>query len=514
MPQYFNQDMIFSLKNSLMSWVMRKRIHQIDLFRNYPHEVQQEWLESLLDTAKNTEWGKLYKFNEIQSYEEFRRRVPISDYNELSPFINRLRKGEENILWPSESKWFAKSSGTSGSASKYIPVTKESLYDCHFKGGKDMLTIYCDNFPETQVFNGKSVIMGGSHEPSLSEQKKEGDLSAIIVENLPFWVNVHQTPNKEIRLMNDFEKKIDQMAVITSQEDVTNISGVPSWMIVLFHKILEKTGADNISEVWPNLELYMHGGVKFTPYKSQFDTLIPNGANYLETYNASEGFFGIQDQKNTNDMLLMLDYGIFYEFIPTDKLSEREAIGIWDVEMGVNYALVISTNSGLWRYLIGDTIQFTSVKPYRFIISGRINQFINAFGEELIMANAEQAIKKACQNNNAEVNEYSAAPKFMKEGEKGAHEWVFEFSIAPESKEKFTSELDNALKEINSDYASKRNKDMALVMPIVHFVQKGFFYKWMKSQGKLGRQFKVPRLANHRNHIESIFNLMETMKSE
>lgn len=505
--------MVFSIKNSFMSWVMRKRINQIELFSKYPHEVQQNWLDNLLNTAKNTEWGKRYRYNEINSYNNFRNRVPLSNYEDLAPFINRLRKGEENILWPTESKWFAKSSGTSGQRSKFIPVTKESLKDCHFKGGKDMLSLYCYNYPNTQVFNGKSVIMGGSHETSLSTHKKDGDLSAIIVDNLPFWVNVHQTPNKDIRLMNDFEKKIKEMTRITSQEDVRTISGVPSWMLVFFNQILDYTGASTISEVWPNLELYMHGGVNFMPYKNQFEQLVPKGINYLETYNASEGFFGIQDQKNSQEMLLMLDYGIFYEFIPLDKLNTKEAIPLWEVEKGKQYALVISTNAGLWRYLIGDTITFTSVNPYRFKIIGRIGQFINAFGEELIMDDAEKAIQIACLKTAAIVNEYTAAPLYMNEGNQGAHEWIIEFRKTPNNIDVFREELDNNLKKINSDYAAKRNKDLALKKPVIRTVDYGFFYQWMKSQKKLGRQYKVPRLSNNRKHVDSIFKLKDTMNS-
>lgn len=503
--------MIFSIKNSLMSWVMRKRIHQIELFIKYPNDVQQDWLINLMNTAQHTEWGKKYNYSEIKTYNTFKERVPISTYDDLSPFIERLRKGQENILWPTESKWFAKSSGTSGHRSKFIPVTKESLKDCHFKGGKDMLSLYCFNYPETQVFNGKSVIMGGSHEPSLSTHKKDGDLSAIIVDNLPFWVNIHQTPNKDIRLMNDFEKKIEQMAMITSEEDVRTISGVPSWMLVLFKKILDVKGVNNISEVWPNLELYMHGGVSFMPYKNQFERLIPNGVNYLETYNASEGFFGIQDQKNSNEMLLMLDYGIFYEFIPIEDIENKKAIPLWEVEKGKHYALVISTNAGLWRYLIGDTIIFTSTEPYRIQIVGRTGQYINAFGEELIMSNAEKAIQIACEKTQANVSEYSAGPKYMTDSNQGAHEWVFEFSTKPNNLENFIFELDDNLKKLNSDYAAKRNNNLALQLPFVHTVENGFFYKWMKTQGKLGRQFKVPRLSNNRNHLDSIFKLMKTL---
>ena len=494
-----------------MSWVMRKRIHQIELFVKYPHDVQKDWLENLISTARFTEFGRKYHFDEISSYSTFRERVPLSNYEDLSPFIERLRKGEENILWPTESKWFAKSSGTSGHRSKYIPVTKECLKDCHFKGGKDMLSLYCYNYPETQVFNGKSVIMGGSHEPSLSTNKKDGDLSAIIVDNLPFWVNIHQTPNKNIRLMNDFEKKIQQMAMITAEEDVRTISGVPSWMLVLFQKILEVKEVENISQVWPNLELYMHGGVSFAPYKNQFEKLIPKDINYLETYNASEGFFGIQDQKNSDEMLLMLDYGIFYEFIPIEEIDKQKTIPLWEVEIGKTYALVISTNTGLWRYIIGDTLVFTCVSPYRIKINGRVGQFINAFGEELIMDNAEKAIQIACEKTLANVNEYTAGPKYMSDSNLAAHEWIFEFNNRPDDINKFTEILDENLKELNSDYAAKRNKNLALQKPILHIVPSGFFYKWMKSQDKLGRQFKVPRLSNNRNQLESIFKLLKTL---
>ena len=503
--------MIFSIKNTLMSWVMRKRINQIELFVKYPHNVQKYWLESLISTARFTEFGRKYHFDEIRSYSTFRERIPLSNYEDLSAFIERLRKGEENILWPTESKWFAKSSGTSGHRSKYIPVTKESLKNCHFKGGKDMLSMYCHNYPQTQVFNGKSVIMGGSHEPSLSANKKDGDLSAIIVDNLPLWVNIHQTPKKDIRLMNNFEKKIQQMAIITSEEDVRTISGVPSWILVLLQKILEVKRVENISQVWPNLELYMHGGVSFAAYKNQFEKLIPKGINYLETYNASEGFFGIQDQKNSEEMLLMLDYGIFYEFIPIEKIDKQNAIPLWEVEIKKTYAMVISTNAGLWRYQIGDTVIFTSVNPYRIKINGRVSQFINAFGEELTIANAEKAIQIACEKTNANVNEYTAGPKYMSSLGKGAHEWIFEFNNIPDDIYDFTEILDENLKKLNSDYAAKRNKDLVLQKPIIHIVSSGFFYKWMKAQNKLGRQFKVIRLSNNRKYLDSILNFLKTL---
>lgn len=490
-----------------MSWVMRKRIHQIDLFRKYPHDVQEEWFQKLIENGKKTTFGKQYGFDNIQNYEQFKTQIPVRTYRDLEEYIKNIRQGLQNVLWPSETKWFAKSSGTSGSKSKFIPVTEESLVDCHFKGGKDMLSIYCDNYPETTIFNGKSLILGGSHEASLNKDGKEGDLSAIIMDNLPLWVNIHRTPSKDIALMNDFEAKIEKIANISSQENVTNIAGVPSWMLVLFKRILEKKGAKHIHEVWPNLELYMHGGVSFSPYRKQFEELLPNGVNFLETYNASEGFFGIQDKLNCDEMLLMLDYGIFYEFIPMDDYDLRNTIPIWEVEQCKNYAIVISTNAGLWRYLIGDTITFTETKPYRFKITGRISQFLNTFGEELIIDNTDKALSIACQKTNTNVLEYTVAPIFMQSQKKGGHEWIIEFESAPRDLDFFTNALDDALKSVNSDYEAKRYKNMALRKPKIHIAKKNLFYQWMKNQGKLGRQFKVPRLSNERIHLESLLNL-------
>ena len=499
--------MIFSVKSTLMSWVMRKRMRQIELFMIYPNDIQSKWIDRLVLNAKDTLWGRKFGYKDIRSYQSFCERVPISKYEDIVSYIDMMRAGEDNVLWPNKNKWFAKSSGTSGQKSKYIPITEESLIDCHFKGGKDMLSLYCNNYPDTKIFNGKSVIMGGSHEPSLSSHTKEGDLSAIIVENLPLWVNIHQTPNKTIRLMNDFEQKIKKMSKITSNENVTNISGVPSWVLVLFNKILEEKKCTNMHEVWPNLELYMHGGISFSPYKEQFKMMLPQKMNYLETYNASEGFFGIQDQKNSDEMLLMLDYGIFYEFIPMQQFKEQKAVPLWEVEKGVNYAMVITTNAGLWRYVIGDTVTFTSIYPYRIKITGRTSQFINVFGEELMADNVLKGLEKSCNITNSIVNEFTVAPIFMSEKNKGAHEWIIEFNKKPENIELFINELDNALKELNSDYEAKRKNDLALKKPLVHVVEKGTFYRWMKTKNKLGRQFKVPRLSNNRSNLESILKL-------
>ncbi len=496
-----------SIKSSVMSWVMRKRMHQIDLFRKYPHEVQEEWLQKLLTTAQDTHFGQQYGFENIQNYADFKAQVPVHRYQDLEEYITAIRKGKQNVLWPSETKWFAKSSGTSGSKSKFIPVTEPSLIDCHFKGGKDMLSMYCDNFPDTTIFNGKSLILGGSHEPSLNETYKEGDLSAIIMDNLPLWVNIHRTPSREIALLNDFEHKIEQIAQISSQENVTNIAGVPSWMLVLFKRILERTGARHMHEVWPNLELYMHGGVSFSPYRKQFEELLPNGINFLETYNASEGFFGIQDIKDKNEMLLMLDYGIFYEFIPMDNFHLENTLPIWETERGKDYALLISTNAGLWRYLIGDTICFNAQQPYRFKITGRISQQLNTFGEELSIDNTDKALSIACEKTQSNLLEYSVAPIYMQAKKQGGHEWIIEFEKSPQDLAFFTYALDEALKSLNSDYEAKRFKGMALQEPKIHQAKKGLFYQWMKEQGKLGRQFKVPRLSNERKYIESLLKL-------
>ncbi len=493
--------MIFSFKNRVFLWAMRRRMRRIDFVNNNPREVQERWLHQLIATAKNTQWGKKHNYSSIKDYQKFKELVPISNYDEFSLEIQKVKNGDSNILWPTKSKWFAKSSGTSSSKSKFIPITQASLIDCHFKGGKDMLTLYCHNFPETQIYSGKSITMGGSFENT----KKEGDLSAIILEQLPNWVTSHQTPNKEIRLMNDFEKKIELMAEVTAKENVTNISGVPSWTLILFQKILKNTGAKNMHEIWPNLEVYMHGGINFSPYKSQFEKMLPHGINYLEIYNASEGSFGIQDQKNSDEMLLMLDYGIFYEFIPAKSMSYKKAIPIWEVEKGINYAIVISTNAGLWRYLIGDTIVFTSTDPYRIKITGRTSQFINAFGEEVIMDNAIKALKHACKKSNASITDYTVAPLFMDNEKKGAHEWYIEFLNEPKEMKLFQDELDKELQKLNSDYEAKRYKNMALNPPIIKSLQKGFFYNWMKSNQKLGRQFKVPRLNNDRSIINSMF---------
>jgi hypothetical protein len=504
-----------ALINSVLSWLMKQRIHQMELFMKYPHEVQFDWFSQLLSQAKNTEWGRIYDYKSITRPEEFKSRVPLNDYESIKPYVERLRKGEQNILWPTEIKWFAKSSGTTGAKSKFIPVSEEALEECHFKGGKDLLSIYCNNHPETLLFDGKGIAMGGSRqvmEVSNDSFYYEGDLSAIIIQNLPFWVEFRRTPNLSIALMDEWEQKIERMAAETIGHDVTSASGVPSWTLLLFRRVLEMTGKSNILEVWPRFELFIHGGVNFLPYRDQFSRLLPSPkVNYLETYNASEGFFGIQDRDLADDMLLMLDYGIYYEFLPLDQLGKTgaETRSLDQVETDVNYAMVISTNAGLWRYMIGDTVTFTTLNPYRIKITGRTRNFINAFGEEVIIDNAEKALAIACEKCQAIVSEYTAGPVYFKDGNRGAHEWLIEFEQPPADLGYFINTLDNALKSLNSDYEAKRYHDMILGEPIIRIMLAGTFYAWLKMKSRLGGQHKVPRLSNDRKYIEEILQMQK-----
>jgi len=503
--------MKLDLVNSFLSWRMKKRFHQLELFMKYPTEVQAEVLQYLLGYARETEWGKRYDFKSIKSEEEFRERVPLSTYEDLEPEIQRIRQGKANVMWPGEIKWFAKSSGTTNAKSKFLPVSQEHIEDCHFKGGKDLLSIYCNLYPETSIFSGMNLRLGGSTFVDNEEINSHyGDVSAIIIENLPFWVEVRSTPNNKISLMSEWEAKIEAMSTTSMREDVASLAGVPSWMMVLLERVLDISGKKHIIDVWPNLELYMHGGVNFDPYRAQFEELIGKDINYLETYNASEGFFGIQDLHKPGDMLLMLDYGIYYEFIPMEQFqgTDSNAIGLEEVELDTNYAVVISTNAGLWRYLIGDTIRFTSLKPYRFHITGRTKHFINVFGEELIIDNAEQALAYACEKTGARVHEYTAAPIYMEIKGKGGHEWLIEFDKAPASIDTFAQELDGKLCNLNSDYEAKRHKGMALAPLKIVPGRKGIFYDWLKTKGKLGGQNKVPRLSNNRQHIDEILKLL------
>lgn len=479
----------------------------MELFLKYPEEVQTELLNQLLIVAKDTELGKQYGFESINKYEVFADRVPISRYENIEPIIERARKGEHNIFWPTPIKWFAKSSGTTNAKSKFIPVSNESLEDCHFKAGKDMLSIYFNNNENSRLFDGKSLRLGGSKELYEMNNTFFGDLSAIIIDNLPFWAEMSSTPSNKVSLMSEWETKLEAIVNETVKEDVTSLAGVPSWMLVLLNKVLEKTGKEHLFQVWDNLEVYFHGGVSFNPYREQYQKLLPRaGFQYYEIYNASEGFFAIQDQNNSDELLLMLDYGIFYEFIPmeTYKTPAEKVVPLWDVEIGKNYAMVITTNAGLWRYLIGDTVRFTSINPYRIKVTGRTKHHINVFGEELIIENAEEALKKACKETNAEIIDYTVAPIFMKGNEKGAHEWLIEFRKHPESIDRFNDILDNKLKSLNSDYEAKRYLNMTLSRPVLNIARNNLFYDWLKAHDKLGGQHKIPRLSNTRDYLEEL----------
>jgi hypothetical protein len=493
---------------------MKKRIHQIELFMKYPNEVQEEWFEQLISGAEQTEWGKKYHYKSINTLSQFKQRVPIQTYDTLKPYIERMLKGEQNVLWHSGIRWFAKSSGTTNDRSKFIPVSEESLEECHMKGGKDMLSLYFNNRPNARIFTGKSLTLGGSNQVNqLHPDASFGDLSAVIMKNLPMWAEFCRTPHIDIALIENFEEKIEKMAHAVKDVNVTSISGVPTWNLLLFKRILELTKKDNLLEVWPNLELYFHGAVNFTPYREQFRKLIPDSdMYYLETYNASEGFFGIQDT-TSDDMLLMLDYGIFYEFLPLEHLHDENphTLGLYEVELNKNYALIISTNAGLWRYMIGDTVRFTSLSPFRIQITGRTKHFINAFGEELIIDNAERALAEACAQTGAIIREYTAAPVYFNGNNNGAHEWIIEFEQKPAEFERFVDLLDETLRRLNSDYDAKRFKDMALRRPIVHTVAEGTFFSWMKERGKIGGQHKVPRLANNREYVDSILKMIEVV---
>ena len=502
--------------SSIINWVNTKRLHQIDLFRKYPVDVQRETLFKLLDEAKDTRIGKEFGFAEIQSFSEFQERVPVRNYEAYKPLITRVMEGEQNLFWPSEVKWFAKSSGTTSDKSKFIPVSWEALEDCHFRGGKDIMAIYSQNYPDNKLFSGKGLTLGGSHQiNSYSNQSYYGDLSAIIIENLPFWADFIRTPGKDVALMDEWEEKLEEIIKHTLRDNVTSLAGVPSWNLVLIKHILDYTGKENLLEVWPNLELFIHGGVSFTPYREQFRKLIPSDQmHYLEVYNASEGHFAVQDEPAKDDMLLLLDYGIFFEFIPAGKVGDPHppALTVEEVVPGENYAIVISTNSGLWRYLIGDTVVFTSTFPHKIKITGRTKHFINAFGEEVIIENAEKALSISCAKTNAIISEYTAAPIYMGDECTGSHEWLIEFEKAPADLDYFTSMLDNALCSINSDYEAKRYKSITLVMPTVRNLPRGTFYKWLKAKGKLGGQHKVPRLSNNRKIVDEVLGMVNENK--
>ena len=497
--------------STMMGWYFRKRLSFLDAAMKNAAEVQMGVLKRLVADAKDTEWGRTYDYKSIETYQDFKNRFPIQDYETLKPHIERVMEGAANVLWPGEIVWFAKSSGTTNDKSKFIPVSYETLEECHFQGGKDVLSYYCLNAPDTEVFDGKSLLIGGSHKiNSFNENSFYGDLSAVLMNNMPTWANLLKTPDKSIALMDDWELKLEKMASQVVQENVTSISGVPTWTIVLMEKLMAMKGTNNISDVWPNLQLYIHGGVSFTPYRDLFKRMISNSnMQYLETYNASEGFFGIQSDLNDTAMQLMPDYGIFYEFIKANEIESDspETYVLGEVELGINYAVIISNSSGLWRYQLGDTIVFSSLSPYKFHITGRTKLFINAFGEEVVIENAEKAIAHACQVTDSKVREYTAAPIYLDHTDHAGHEWLIEFETEPHNIQDFTVALDSKLKEVNSDYEAKRHKDIALKMPRIQAMPNNTFYNWLKFKGKLGGQNKVPRLSNNRVVLEEILGM-------
>lgn len=494
----------------LIDKIFSPRRKEIEKYYTKAEEIQNGVFRKLINSASNTEWGKKHNYASIKSYSDF-SKVPVQTYEEVKGYIDRMRHGEENLLWPGRVRWYAKSSGTTNDKSKFIPVSADGLKNIHYRGGTDAVALYLGINPESRFFSGKGLILGGSHSPNYNlKDSLVGDLSAILIQNVNPLVNLIRVPSKEIALLSEFEEKVERIASSTIHKNVTNISGVPSWMLAVIKKILEKTGAKTLDEVWPNLEVFFHGGVCFTPYREQYKSLIKSDKmHYMETYNASEGFFGLQNDLTDPAMMLMIDYDVFYEFIPLEELENENPtiVPLWGVEVGRNYAIVISTSCGLWRYILGDTVKFTQKDPYKFIISGRTKHFINAFGEELMVDNAEKGLQIACRETGAQVLEYSAAPVFMDANAKCRHQWLIEFSKMPDSIEKFRDILDKSLQEINSDYEAKRHKDITLQKLEIIVARPNLFHDWLKQKGKLGGQHKVPRLSNNRDHIDEMLSL-------
>jgi hypothetical protein len=497
------------LLSPAISRLARLRLWRMDNWIANPISAQREVLQDLVTSAQYTEFGRKYNFSKLFTIRRFKEEIPIHEYDDLKPYIMRMMTGEENVLWNTPIYWFAKSSGTTSDKSKFIPISDESLADTHFRASKDVLTNYYKNFPDSDLLTGKSLVVGGSHQiHQVNENIHYGDLSAVLLENTPFWGHWLRTPELSIALSDEWETKIEKLAQNTISENVTSIAGVPTWTIVLIKKILDISGKQYLHEVWPNLELYVHGGVSFTPYRDQINKFVGRTINYLEIYNASEGFFAGQDMPQETGMLLYTQHGIFYEFMPVEEYGKDnpQTIGLNDVEVNRNYALVISSNGGLWRYLIGDTIQFTKLQPFKIKVSGRLKHYINAFGEEVIVDNTDKAIAIASGKTGAIVNDYTAAPVYFSEQSNGAHEWLIEFDKSPGDVSIFLSELDNALKSLNSDYEAKRYKNIALSMPVIKVLPKGTFTAWLRTKGKLGGQHKVPRLSNDRTLLEEIKN--------
>ena len=493
--------------NSVASFFLKRRISQIELFKDYPIEVQQEVLRKMIVYSIDTEIGKKYDFKTIRHYNDFKERLPTVTYEEIYEDIERNRKGEQNIFWRTPIKWFAKSSGTTNAKSKFIPISYESLEDCHYKAGKDMLSLYFNNNVNSQLLVGKCLRLGGSREIYENNDSYYGDLSAIMIDNLPFWAELSSTPSSKTSLIPEWEDKVKAIIKESMNQKVTSFAGVPSWMLSLLQQVIDKTGKDNILEIWQDAEVYFHGGVSFEPYRNLYNKLFPSkDFKYFEIFNASEGFFAIQDQNSSTELLLMLDYGIFYEFIPVNG-SESEIVSLADVRLNTNYEMVITTNSGLWRYKIGDTIKFTCLNPYRVKVTGRTKHFINVFGEELVVENAEMALSKTTELTKSEISNYTVGPIFMSDKTKGSHEWIIEFSKEPDDMNKFTEILDLSLQSLNSDYEAKRYKDSTLELPKIIKGRKNLFYDWLRSRNKLGGQNKIPRLSNSREYVEELLGI-------
>jgi hypothetical protein len=495
------------------NWLIKKRLTHLERFMNHPLEVQEELFKRLISKSRQTAFGKQFDYSSIKRIADFKTRVPTHTYEQLYPYIERVLKGEQNVLWPAPTAWFAKSSGTTNASSKYIPVSPEALKEGHYKAGKDMFAVYINNYPDSQVAKGKSVGLGGSLYPNdlhPGSDTQYGDVSAVLMKNLPFWAQWNRTPDLTVALMSQWEEKVEKLASITAKENVTSIAGIPTWVLLLLQKVMALQNKRCIHDVWPMLELFIHGGIAFSPYKALFQAITSKELHYLEVYNASEGFFAVQDQVSSKDMLLLLDHGIFYEFMPLDEIEKEhpKTVGLDEVVLGKVYALLISTNAGLWRYQIGDTIKFTSLAPFRIKITGRTKHFINAFGEEVVIDNAETAMEKACQLTDAVLSDYTAGPRYLEAGKLGSHEWIIEFAKAPDDVERFIDILDTTLQKINTDYEAKRYKNLVLARPIVHCVSQGLFYRWLKKQGKLGEQHKVPRLANDRRYLDDILSML------
>ncbi|WBO86660.1 GH3 auxin-responsive promoter family protein [Hymenobacter yonginensis] len=505
--------------NGILSWAVQRRLASIYHFRDNPMEVQHTVLKELLHTARTTEWGRRYGFADRPTAGEFARRVPVSSYEQLVPDLERVMRGEADVLWPGRVQWFAKSSGTTNARSKYIPVTREALHQCHYRAGRDMVALSTLHYPEAQLLGGKTLSLGGTHTPNPLRPEdptsRAGDVSAVIMQNLPAWAEYIRTPPLELALLDEWEEKIERIARHVQHQDVRALAGVPTWMIVLLRRVTELAGAANITEVWPNLRLFLHGAVAFGPYRELFRQLIPGPQmQYLEVYNASEGYLALQDEPDSEDLLLLLNHGIYYEFLPADQwdAAEPQTVPLEVVELGKSYALIISTNAGLWRYKIGDTVRFTSLRPYRIRITGRTKHFLNAFGEEVVVENAEAAMAAACQATAATVRDFTAAPIYFAgaaDGSRGGHQWLVEFLAPPHDAAHFAAVLDQTLRQLNSDYDAKRHRDLALVAPTLTVAAPGQFERWLARRGKLGGQHKIPRLSNSRDLLEEILRESE-----